>query len=64
MKTIFKSLLIPLLLIVSVSFAQVRYPGRHHTYSHGGRYTGGHGSSHKGGHYHNSKTHNRYGRHR
>jgi hypothetical protein len=47
--------------------AQARryYGGGHHTTSHGGHYSGGRsGSSHKGGHYKNSRTSNRYGRHK
>lgn len=56
------------LLALSITFTasayQVRYPGKHHTYSHGGNYVGGHGSSHKGGHYRLARTHNHYGRHK
>jgi hypothetical protein len=49
---------------VRYSSPRVRYSGRYHTRSHGGRYIGGRGSSHKGGHYRNFRTGNRYGRHK
>lgn len=44
--------------------AQVYYPGRHHTTSHGGYYAGSTNSHHKGGHYVNPKTGNHYGKHK
>jgi hypothetical protein len=40
------------------------YGGGHHSASHGGSYKGGSGSSHKGGSYKNSKTGDRYGKHK
>ncbi|MCJ0741390.1 hypothetical protein [Pedobacter montanisoli] len=58
-------LLIALVLSLSTSsFAQVRYSGRKHTTSHGGHYQSGKGSSHKGGKYKNTRTSNKYGRHK
>lgn len=40
------------------------YGGGHHTTSHGGHYAGGSGKSHKGGRYANTRTGNRYGKHK
>ena len=66
-KSFVLSLLISLVMILG-SYnldAQKRYPGSHHTTSHGGHYSGGSGgSSHKGGHYINASTGNHYGRHK
>jgi len=46
------------------SGGRAHYGGGHHTSSHGGHYASGRGSSHKGGSYRNSRTGNRYGRHK
>lgn len=40
------------------------YGGGHHASSHGGSYKGGSGSSHKDGSYKNTKTGDRYGKHK
>ncbi|HEX2543291.1 MAG TPA: hypothetical protein VHL79_00335 [Ramlibacter sp.] len=40
------------------------YGGGKHTSSHGGHYQGGKGSSHKGGDYRNTRSGDRYGKHR
>jgi len=45
--------------------ARPYYGGGHHTSSHGGSYSGSFsGSSHRGGHYRNTRSSNRYGRHK
>jgi hypothetical protein len=41
-----------------------QYGGGKHTSSHGGHYQGGRGPTHKGGDYKNSKTGDRYGKHK
>ncbi|MBY0240173.1 MAG: hypothetical protein K2X55_12745 [Burkholderiaceae bacterium] len=48
----------------SMGGARPSYGGGHHSSSHGGHYAGGKGSSHKGGRYTNSKSANRYGKHK
>jgi hypothetical protein len=40
------------------------YSGSKHSSSHGGNYAGGHGSPHKGGDYKNSRSGDRYGKHK
>lgn len=63
-----KFLSIIAILIFTLSFqnvnAQKRYSGKTHKSSHGGTYKGGKGKSHKGGKYKNSKTNNKYGKHK
>ncbi|MDH6250319.1 hypothetical protein M2347_000046 [Chryseobacterium sp. H1D6B] len=56
------------IMLMLISFqnlnAQKRYSGKRHSSSHSGTYKGGKGSSHKGGTYKNTRTGNRYGKHK